>query len=100
MEKPEIEKLISNINKFQNNSYESFYKSKEEILFYVYAANPKIYSNQSLLKVVKDLRAGSLAGVVGSALVLGLILYLFSLGDGFVLNNLDPGWNLPNRVQP
>lgn len=77
------------------------YKSPKEILFLMYLTDPKISSNQEVLKVVMELRVGSW-GILGAAAVLGLIILIFSSGEGFVTNNLNPGWGLdrPNPFQP
>ena len=77
------------------------YKSPKEILFLMYLTDAKISSNQEVLKLVKELRGGSW-GLVGTAAVLGLIILIFSMGEGFVPNNLNPGWGLdrPNPFQP
>ena len=77
------------------------YKSPKEILFLMYLTDPKISSNQEVLKLVKELRGGSW-GLVGTAAVLGLIILIFTMGEGFVPNNLNPGWGLdrPNPFQP
>lgn len=63
--------------------------------------DPRISSNQEVLKLVKKLRGGSW-GLVGTAAVLGLIILIFTMGEGFVPNNLNPGWGLdrPNPFQP
>jgi len=74
------------------------YKSPNEILFLMYLTDPKISSNQEVLKLVKELRGGSW-GLVGTAAVLGLIILIFSMGEGFVLNNLN-GLDRPNPFQP
>ena len=60
----------------------------------MYLNDPRISSNQEVLKLVKELR-------VGTAAFLGLIILIFSMGEGFVPNNLNPGWGLerPNRFQ-
>ena len=67
----------------------------------MYLTDAKISSNQEVLKLVKELRGGSW-GLVGTAAVLGLIILIFSMGEGFVPNNLNPGWGLdrPNPFQP
>ena len=71
------------------------YKSPKEILFLMYLTDSRISSNQEVLKLVKELR-------VGTAAFLGLIILIFSMGEGFVPNNLNPGWGLdrPNPFQP
>ena len=77
------------------------YKSPKEILFLMYLTDPRISSNQEVLKLVKELRGGSW-GLLGTAAFLGLIILIFSMGEGFIPNNLDPGWGLarPNPFQP
>ena len=77
------------------------YKSPKEILFLMYLTDPRISSNQEVLKLVKELRGGSW-GLLGTAAFLGLIILIFSMGEGFVPNNLNPGWGLErqNPFQP
>nr|YP_010283133.1 hypothetical protein MKU15_pgp058 [Nitzschia traheaformis]ULD15897.1 hypothetical protein [Nitzschia traheaformis] len=77
------------------------YKSPKKILFLMYLNDPRISSNQEVLKLVKELRGGSW-GLLGTAAFLGLIILIFSMGEGFVPNNLNPGWGLerPNPFQP
>ena len=77
------------------------YKSPKEILFLMYLTDPRISSNQEVLKLVKEVRGGSW-GLLGTAAFLGLIILIFSMGEGFIPNNLDPGWGLarPNPFQP
>jgi hypothetical protein len=77
------------------------YKSPKEILFLMYLTDSRISSNQEVLKLVKELRGGSW-GIVGTVAFLGLIILIFAMGEGFVTNNLNPGWGLdrPNQFQP
>lgn len=74
------------------------YKSNKEILFLIYLTDPRVSSNEQILKVVKKLRGGSW-GLLGTV---GLIILIFSMGEGFVPNLNDPGWGLdrPNPFQP
>ena len=67
----------------------------------MYLTDPRLSSNQEVLKLVKELRGGSY-GLLGTAAFLGLIILIFSMGEGFVPNNLNPGWGLnrPNPFQP
>ena len=76
------------------------YKSPKEILFLMYLNDPRISSNQEVLKLVKELRGGSW-GLLGTAAFLGLIILIFSMGECFVPNNLNPDWGLerPNPFQ-
>jgi hypothetical protein len=67
------------------------YKSPKELLFLMYLTDPRLSSNQEVLKLVKELRGGSW-GLVGTAALLGLIILIFSQGAGFVPNNPNPGW--------
>jgi len=97
LKKPEIAKLIP--RKPDRISYKYFSRSKEELLLLIYATDPRLGSNQQILKLVKELRGGSW-DVVGTAAFLGLIILILSLGEGFVPNNLNPGWGLPNPFQP
>ena len=77
------------------------YKSPKEILFLMYLTDPRLLSNQEVLKLVKELRVGSW-GLVGTAALLAVIILILSLGEGFVANNPNPGWGLdkPNPFQP
>ena len=77
------------------------YKSPKEILFVMYLTDPRMSSNQEILKLVKELRGGSW-GFLASTAFLGLIILIFSIGEGFIPNNLNPGWGLarPNPFQP
>ena len=99
LKKIKIEKLVP--RKPDRMSYKSFYKSKGEILLLIYATDPRLTSNQQVLELVKELRGGSW-GVLGTAAFLGLIILIFSMGEGFVANNPNPGWGLdrPNPFQP
>ena len=74
------------------------YKSPKEILFLMYLTDPRLSSNQEVLKLVKELRGGSW-GVVGTAALIAVMILIFSIGEGFVPN---PGWGLdrPNPFQP
>jgi hypothetical protein len=67
----------------------------------MYLNDPRISSNQEVLKLVKELRVGSW-GLLGTAAFLGLIILIFSMEEGFVPNNLNLGWGLErsNRFQP
>ena len=77
------------------------YKSPKEILFLMYLTDPRLSSNQQVLEVVKELRGGSW-GLIGTTAFLGLMILIFSMGEGFVPNNPNPGWVLDrqNRFQP
>lgn len=78
------------------------FKSPKEILFLMYFTDPRLSSNKEVLKLVKDLRGGSGGwGLLGTAAFLGLIILIFSMGEGFVWNNLNTGWgfNRPNPFQ-
>ena len=77
------------------------YKSPKEILFLMYLNDPRISSNQEVLKLVKELRGGSW-GLLGGVGFLGLIILIFSMGESFVPNTLNPSWGLerPNPFQP
>lgn len=66
------------------------YKSPKEILFLMYFTDLRLSSNQQVLELVKELRGGSW-GLLGTATFLGLIILIFLMGDGFVLNNTNPG---------
>lgn len=75
------------------------YKSPEELLFLMHLNDPRISSNQKVLKLVTELRGGGW-GFLETAGLLGVIILIFSVGEGFV--NLNPGWGLEgqNPVQP
>ena len=65
-------------------------KSPKEILFLMYLNDPRLSSNQEVLKLVKKLRGGSW-GLLETAAFLGLIILIFSMREGFVFNNPNPG---------
>jgi hypothetical protein len=96
LKKHEFAKLIP--RKPDRISYKYFSRSKEELLLLIYATDPRLASNQQILKLVKDLRGGSW-GLVGTAALLGFMILILSIGEGFVPN---PGWGLdrPNPFQP
>jgi len=77
------------------------YKSPKEILFLMYLTDPRLSSNREVLKLVKELRGGDW-GVVGTTAVVVLIILIYSMGDGFVPVNQNPGWGLDrsNPFQP
>ena len=77
------------------------YKSPKEILVLMYLTDPRISSNQEILKLVTKLRGGSW-DILETAAFLGLIIWLISNGEGFVPNLMNPGWGLerPNPFQP
>ena len=56
----------------------------------MYLTDPRLSSNQEVLKLVKELRGGSW-GLVGTAAVIGLMILIFSMGEVFVPNNPNPG---------
>jgi len=77
------------------------YKSPKEILGLIYLTDPRLSSNQEVLELVKDLRGGSW-GLLGTVAFLGLLVLVFSMGQGFLVNNPNPGWGFdrPNPFQP
>jgi hypothetical protein len=77
------------------------YQSNKEILFLISLTDRRVLSNQEVLKIIKQLRAGS-GGLVGTAALLGLMILIFSMSEGFVPHPVDPGWRLnrPNPFQP
>jgi hypothetical protein len=77
------------------------YKSPKEILFLMYLTDPRLSSNQQVLELVKELRGGS-GNHLGIAAFLVVIILILAMGEGFVPNNLNPGWGLdrPNPFQP
>jgi hypothetical protein len=99
LKNPDIAKLVS--SKPDRISYKYFSKSKEELLLLIYATDPRLGSNQEVLKLVTVLRGGSWV-ILGTAAVLGLIILIFSMGKGFIPTNPNPGWGLdrPNPFQP
>lgn len=90
LKKPEIAKELP--RKPDRISYKCFSKSKEELLFLIYATDPRLSSNQQVLKIIKDLRGGNLEVVI----LVGAIILILSLSQGasFVPNNQNPGWGL------
>ena len=56
----------------------------------MYATDPRLASNQQILKLVTDLRGGSL-GTLGAVALFGVMILVFSIGEGFV----PPGWGFP-----
>jgi hypothetical protein len=96
LKKPEISKLVP--RKPDPISYKYFFKSKEELLLLIYPTDPRLASNQQILKLVKELRGGGW-GLLGTAAFLGLIILIFLMGEGFVTNNPNPGWGL-DRPNP
>ena len=77
------------------------YKSPKEILFLMYLTDPIISSNQEVLKLVKELRGGSW-GLIETAVVVGLIILILSMGEAFIPTNPNLGWGLDrqNPFQP
>jgi hypothetical protein len=74
------------------------YKSTKEILFLMYSTDPRLSSNQQVLRLVEDMRGGSL-GLIGTAAFLVVIILIFSMSEGFMPHPVDPGWGL-NRHNP
>jgi hypothetical protein len=74
------------------------YKSPKEILFWMYLTDPRLSSNQQFLESMKKLRGGSW-GLIGTAALLGLMILIFSMGEGFV-PNLGWGLDRQNPFQP
>jgi hypothetical protein len=62
----------------------------------MYLTDPRLSSNQQVLKLVKDLRGGSL-DLIGTAAFLVVITLIFSMSEGFVPHPVDPGWGLNRR---
>ena len=58
------------------------YKSPKEILFLMYLTDPRISSNQEVLKLMNELRGGNWS-LIGTAAFLGLIILILSMGEGF-----------------
>ena len=84
-------------------NYRIDYKSKIEILLLYYGTDPRLsLKHKQVLKNVSQLRGGSWVGILGSAAFLGWIILIFTMGEGFVPNNLNVGWGLdrPNPFQP
>jgi len=81
LKKPELAKLVP--RKPDRISYKYFSRSKQELLLLIYATDPRLASNQQILKLVKKFRGGSW-DLLGTAAFLGLIILIFSTGQGFV----------------
>ena len=75
LKNPDIAKLVP--LKPDRISYKYFSKSKEELLLLIYATDPRLESNQEILKLVKELRRGSW-GIVETIAFLGLIGFNYS----------------------
>lgn len=56
----------------------------------MHLTDPRVSSNQEVLKLVKELRGESWS-LLGTAALVGLIVLIFSMGEGFVFNNPNPG---------
>ena len=95
LKKPEIAKLVP--RKPDRTSYKYFSKSKEELLLLIYATDPRLASNQQVFKLVKELRGGSW-GLVGTAAFLGLIILIFSMGEGFQVPIVHPNGGVDRPV--
>jgi hypothetical protein len=96
LKNPDIGKLV--LPKPDRIIYKYFSKSKEELLLLIYSTDPRLASNQQILKLVKDLRGGSW-GLIGTAALLGVMILIFSIGgEGFVINNPNPSWGLGNNL--
>jgi hypothetical protein len=82
-----------------------FFESKEELLLFIYATEPRLSSNPQILKLVKQLRGGGWGlDILGTAAILGVLMFIVSIGESFFFNNTNPGWGLglerPNVFQP
>lgn len=76
------------------------YKSPEEMFFLMYLSDPRLASNPQLLESVKRLRGGDWEDL-GRAMFAALVLYLFSKGQAFVINNPNQeGVNRLDQYQP
>jgi len=69
------------------------YKSNKEILFLMYFTDRRLSSNQQVLKTIKVLRGGNW-GLIGTTALLGLMILIFSMSEGFVPHPVDAGWGL------
>lgn len=85
-----VRNLASNAKVILRKKDLIIYKSSKEILFLMYLTDPRISSNREVLKLVKELRGGNW-GLIGTGAFLGLIILIFSMGEGFVPNDLNPG---------
>ena len=77
------------------------YKSNKEILLLIYLTDPRISSNQQVLKIVNELRGGSRAELLGSAVFFGLLYVIWILSgttESFVAPPVNPGWGLPTNL--
>lgn len=90
---PNQPKLISLKNDFSDS------KNIEQVLVWMALNNPRLVSNQTILRIVQKTRGGSL---IEATLFLALIVILFSTGDGFIPNDRNPGWGIDraNQFQP
>ena len=95
LKKPEIAKQVP--RKPDRISYKYFSKSKEELLLLIYVTDPRLASNQEVLKLVKELRGGSW-GLLGTAAFLGLIILIFSMGEGFQVPIVHPNGGVHRPV--
>lgn len=70
-------------------------------MFLIYLTDPRLSSNEQVLKIVKDLRGGNW-GFLGTLGFLGLMILILSMSEGFVLPARNPGWRLDhqNPFQP
>ena len=73
------------------------YKSPKEILFLMYLTDPRISSNQEVLKLVNELRGGELS-LIGTAAFLGLIILILSMGEGFQVPIVHPNGGVHRPV--
>jgi hypothetical protein len=81
LKKPEFAKLVP--RKPECISYKYFSIPKEELLLLIYATDPRLASNQQIFRLVNDLRGGSW-GLLAAAALLGFMILIFSIGEGFV----------------
>lgn len=67
----------------------------------IYLTDPRVSSNEPVLKIVNKLRGGSW-GLIGTIRFLELIILIFSMSEDFVSHPVNPGWGLdhPNSFQP
>jgi hypothetical protein len=86
---PEIAKPI--LPKSERVRYESFSKSKEEILFLIYAIDRK-FSNEQIFRLMRDVRGGDWASA-SALLILLLLICTISTLNGSAFLPEKAGWD-------
>lgn len=91
-----IERVVPNYNHkslmktkvFETNVY-NFYPQS---LFLLSVQDPRVFSNESVLKLIKDLRGGQHIAI-SALLFMAFVFTILSTSQGFLT---PPGWGLPN----